>query len=86
VVEYEVRTSHLCAAAGVLEARFEEIFATYEERLLTMSNSLVAEAETREQLRAHAYSVLEEVAATPCADEKRHLLNKRILCLKLSGF
>src|SRR5215217_9583580 len=63
MVEYKVCTSPLGAAAGVLETRFEEILANYEERLLTMSNPLVAEAETREQLRAHARSVLEEVAA-----------------------
>jgi signal transduction histidine kinase len=64
VGEYELCTSHLSIAAGVLETRFEEILATYEERLLTMPNPLVAEAEMREKLRTHAHSVLEEVAAT----------------------
>src|SRR5918998_1357143 len=64
MIEYEVRASHLCAAAEVLETHFEVILATYEERLLTMSNPLAAEEETREQLRAHAHSVLEDVAVT----------------------
>jgi len=79
MVEYEVRTSHLCAAAGVLETHFEEILAAYEERLLTMSNPLAAEEETREQLRAHAHSVLEEVAVNlrgrevPSTQQEDHL-------------
>jgi signal transduction histidine kinase len=54
---------YLGTAARVLEARFEEVFAAYEKRLLAMDSPLVAEAETREQLRAQARSILGEVAA-----------------------
>lgn len=54
--------NHLSVAAEIIESRFEEILATYEELLLAMGSPLVAEAETREQLRIHAHSTLEEVA------------------------
>jgi signal transduction histidine kinase len=63
VIKHETLPSYLSEAAKVLEARFEEIFAAYEERLLIMKSPLVAEAETREQLRAQARSILKEVAA-----------------------
>lgn len=56
-------TSHLSAAAEILEARFEEVFAAYEERLLAMGSPLLDEAETREQARAQACSILKEVTA-----------------------
>ncbi len=59
----EAVAGHLNAAAEVLETRFEKILAAYEERLLAMGSPLVAEADTREQLREQARSVLEEVAA-----------------------
>src|SRR5918993_2249973 len=61
VVEYEVVSSHLAAAAEVLEERFEEVLAVYEEQLLGMENTLVAEAETHEQLRVQAHCVLKGV-------------------------
>src|SRR5918993_4561867 len=61
VVEYEVVSSHLAAAAEVLEERFEEVLAVYEEQLLDMGNTLVAEAEAHEQLRVQAHCVLKEV-------------------------
>ncbi len=63
MIENEILPGHLNEAAKVLEARFEEIFVAYEERLLTMKSPLVAEAETREQLREQARSILQEVAA-----------------------
>jgi signal transduction histidine kinase len=62
VVEHETLSSHLSAAAEVLEARFEEIFVAYEERLLAIKSPLVIETEAREQLRVQARSILEEVA------------------------
>lgn len=62
MIEHETLSEHLDIAADILETRFEEIFAAYEERLLAMKSPLIAEAETREQLRAHARSTLEEVA------------------------
>jgi len=61
VIEYEVLASHLAAAAEVLEERFEEVLEVYEEQLLRMGSTLVAEAEAYEQLRVHAYCVLKEV-------------------------
>jgi hypothetical protein len=47
--------------ADVLEARFEEILSVYEGRLSKMQSALIAETATREQLRAHARAVLEDV-------------------------
>ena len=61
MVEYEVFASHLGAAAEVLEERFEEVLEVYEEQLLTMGSTLVAEAGTHEQLRVQAHCVLKEV-------------------------
>jgi signal transduction histidine kinase len=63
VIERETLSGHLSAAAEILESRSKEVFATYEERLLAMGSPLVAEVETREQLRAQARSILGEVAA-----------------------
>jgi len=63
VIERGTLTGHLSAAAEILESRFKEVFATYEERLLAMGSPLVADVETREQLRAQARSILGEVAA-----------------------
>lgn len=54
--------SYLGEAAGVLEERFEEIFAAYEERLSGAKSPLVAEAAAREQLKAQARRVLEDAA------------------------
>lgn len=50
--------------ANVLETRSEKIIADYERRLLEMDSPLVAEASTREQLKAQAYSILKDVAIT----------------------
>jgi signal transduction histidine kinase len=61
--EHEVIPRHLKAAVEVLETRFEEIFAAYKERLLAIESPLVAEAETCEQLRTQARSILREVAS-----------------------
>ena len=61
MIEYEVLARHLAAAAEVLEERFEEVLEVYEEQLLRMGSTLVAEAEAYEQLRVHAYCVLKEV-------------------------
>jgi signal transduction histidine kinase len=61
VIEYDVLDSLLGAAAEVLEERFEEILEVYEKQLLTMGSTLVAEAETHEQLRVQAHRVLKEV-------------------------
>ena len=61
VAEYKVVPSHLAAAAEVLEEHFEEVLAVYEEQLLDMGNTLVAEAEAHEQLRVQAHHVLKEV-------------------------
>ncbi len=49
--------------ADILETRFEEVIAAYEERLLAIGSPLLAEAETREQVMAQARSVLKEVTA-----------------------
>lgn len=62
VTERRAAHSYLSGAADVLEARFEEIFVSYEQQLVDMENPLVAEAATREQLRMQAQSILEEVA------------------------
>src|SRR5215216_7157365 len=61
VAEYKVVPNHLAAAAEVLEEHFEEVLAVYEEQLLDMGNTLVAEAEAHEQLRVQAHCVLKEV-------------------------
>jgi signal transduction histidine kinase len=61
VIGYDVLASHLDAAAEVLEERFEEVLEVYEEQLLTMGSTLVAEAETHQQLRLQAHCVLKEV-------------------------
>jgi signal transduction histidine kinase len=61
--EQELVPRHLRAAVEVLETRFEEIFAAYKERLLAIESPLVAQAETREQLRTQARSILGEVAS-----------------------
>jgi signal transduction histidine kinase len=61
VIEYDVLASHLDAAAEVLEERFEEVLEVYEEQVLIMGSTLVAEAETYEQLRVQAHCVLKEV-------------------------
>jgi signal transduction histidine kinase len=61
--EQELVPCHLRAAVEVLETRFEEIFAAYEEGLLAIESPLVAQAETREQLRTQARSILGEVAS-----------------------
>ena len=53
---------YLDEAAGVLEERFEGIFAAYEERLARAKSPLVAEHATREQLKAQARRVLEDAA------------------------
>ena len=53
---------YMGAAAGVLEERFEGIFAAYEGRLSAAKSPLVAEAATREQLKAQARRVLEDAA------------------------
>jgi len=49
--------------ADVLEARLEEILSVYEGRLSEMESALIAEAATREQLRAHAHAILEGVVS-----------------------
>ena len=64
MIERGVLPSHLGMAATILETRFEEIFAAYEARLLAMESPLVAEVETRKQLRVQARSILKDVAAT----------------------
>ena len=61
VVVYKVLASHLGAAAEVLEERFEEVLEVYEEQLFAMGSTLVAEAETHEQLRVQARRVLKQV-------------------------
>ena len=63
MLENEILPGHLNEAAKVLEPCFEDIFLAYEERLLAINSPLVAEAETREQLREQARSILQEVAA-----------------------
>jgi signal transduction histidine kinase len=50
------------AASEVLKRHAEEVAVAYEARLFAMGSSLVAEANTREQLRAQSYGVLKEVA------------------------
>src|SRR5215210_1905295 len=62
MIGHRALTGYLGIAAEILEARFEEILETYEKLLLAMESPLVDEAETREQLRAHARSTLEEIA------------------------
>ena len=62
VAEDEALSSYLGEAADVLEERFEEIFAAYEERLSGARSPLVAEAATREQLKAQARRVLKDAA------------------------
>jgi signal transduction histidine kinase len=61
VIEYNVLASHLDAAAEVLEVHFEEVLEVYDEQLLAMGSTLVAEEETHEQLRVQAHCVLREV-------------------------
>ena len=61
MVEHEVLASHLDAAAEVLEEHFEEVLELYEEQLLAMGSTLVAEAQTHGQLRVQARCVLQEV-------------------------
>lgn len=84
MIERGTLPGHLSAAAEILESRFEEIFATYEERLLAMGSPLVAEVETREQLRAQARSILGEVAAdlrgqeTPSRMQQKDALSETI--------
>jgi signal transduction histidine kinase len=69
---YEAPPSQLSAAAEVLESHYDKILATYEERLLAMESPLIADSETREQIRAQARFVLKEVTRklrglnTPC--------------------
>jgi signal transduction histidine kinase len=50
--------------ADVLEVRLEEILAVYEGRLADMQSPLIAEADSREQLRAHARAILRDVASS----------------------
>src|SRR5215212_10712889 len=61
MIGYDVLASHLDTAAEVLEEHFEEVLEVYEEQLLIMGSTLVAEAETHEQLRLQAHCVLKEV-------------------------
>jgi len=63
VIEHGALPSHLSIAGEILEARFEEVIAAYEERLLDIGSPLITEAKTREQVMAQACSVLEEVTA-----------------------
>ena len=64
MIEGRTLPEYLSTAANLFDARFEEIFAIYEKRLLAMDSPLIAGAEMREQLRAQARSILREVAAT----------------------
>jgi signal transduction histidine kinase len=61
VIGHEILPGHLSIAADIFEARFEEVIATYEERLRTIGSPLISETETREQVMAQARSVLKEV-------------------------
>jgi signal transduction histidine kinase len=63
VIEHGALPSHLSIAAELLETRFEEVIAAYEDRLLDIGSPLIIEAKTREQVMAQARSVLEEVTA-----------------------
>ncbi|MCA1715934.1 MAG: histidine kinase [Actinobacteria bacterium] len=61
MIEHGALPGHLIAAADVLETRFEEVIAAYEERLLAIQSPLLGETKTREQVMAQARSVLAEV-------------------------
>ena len=92
VIERRAPPSHLSVAADILEARFEEIFAAYEKRLLAMGSPLVTEAETRTQLKVHARSTLEEVArslrgreALPSTQQSESHISEAIGTSRASG-
>ena len=61
MIGHETLPGHLSIAADILETRFEEVIATYEERLRIIGSPLISETETREQVMAQARSVLKEV-------------------------
>ncbi len=63
MIEHGALPSHLAIAAEILETRFEEIIAAYEERLLDIGSPLTTEAKTCKQVMAQARGVLEEVIA-----------------------
>ncbi|MDQ3864907.1 MAG: histidine kinase, partial [Actinomycetota bacterium] len=92
VIEHRAFSDYLSVAAEALEARFEEIIAAYEELLLAMGSPLITEAKTREQLRAHARSTLEEVAAnlrglevSPGTEQSEDNLSETIGSSRASG-
>lgn len=62
MLENRVSPGNLARIASVLEDCFEEIYDAYEKRLLDMGSPLVVRPEIRAQIRAQAWSVLEEVA------------------------
>ena len=61
---YEVFDNLSNASADILEERLEEVIEAYEGLLLKMGSPLVAEEETREQLKGQARLVLREVVAS----------------------
>ena len=63
MIEHGALPTHLSIAAELLESRFEEVIAAYEELLLDIGSPLITEAKTREQVMSQARSVLEEVIA-----------------------
>jgi signal transduction histidine kinase len=63
VIEYGALPRHLSIVVEILETRFEEVIAAYEERLLDIGSPLITEAKAREQVMAQARSVLEEVTS-----------------------
>lgn len=71
MTERRVSRDHLNSAADVLEAHFEVIFVSYEERLRAIESPLIADAATREQLRAQARAVLEDVATNLRGQEEQ---------------
>ena len=63
MIEHGALPRHSSIAADILEMRFEEVVAAYQERLLVIGSPLITETKTREQVMAQARSVLKEVTA-----------------------
>lgn len=62
MIKEEAKRRSLVWAAETLVSRFEEIFAVCEGRLIDVGSPLVSEKASREQLKAHAYCILEDAA------------------------
>jgi signal transduction histidine kinase len=84
VSERVILSGQLNVAADILEARFEEVIAAYEEGLLAVGSPLLAKAKTHEQVRAEARSILKEVTAdlrgleAPSGTQKEDQLSETI--------